>query len=99
MADGTVKRKVHFSLLLAILAAATFFLSWAGAFPRNWVENAYSRRLFPTISHIVGTLANAVPFSWFDVAFLVGLGFIVYCLRRRNIWGVVGLGSVAYLWF
>src|SRR5262249_14898473 len=99
MAEGTVKRKMHFSVLLAIFAIATFCLSWAGAFPRKWVESAYSRRLFPTISHSVAIFADAVPFSWFDVVFLVGLGLIVYWLRRSNVWGVVGLGSVAYLWF
>jgi hypothetical protein len=99
MAVERVKGKFRFPFVLTILAGSTFFLSWLGAFPENWVEKAYSRPVFPTISHIIALLADAVPFSWFDVAMLLAAVVIVYSIRWKNAWLFVGLASAAYLWF
>jgi len=99
MGTGRVKHKFRLSVVLAALAGLTFCLSWAGAFPKNWVESYYSRTVFPTVSHIVGSVADAVPFSWFDVAVVFLLGMAVYSLRWSNIWALLGVASAAYLWF
>src|SRR5262245_23374239 len=99
MAVERVKRKFLFSLGLAILAGLSFFLSWLGAFPENWVEKAYSRPVFPTISHITALFADAVPFSWFDVAMLIAAVVVVYSIRSKNGWLFLGLASAGYLWF
>jgi hypothetical protein len=99
MAVERVKRKFLFPLGLAFLAASTFFLSWLGAFPEKWVEKAYSRPIFPTISHIAALFADVVPFSWFDVAMLFAAVAVVYSIRSRNGWLLLGLASAGYLWF
>src|SRR5436309_1833267 len=99
MAIERVKRKFRLSVVLATLAGLTFGLSWAGAFPKNWVENGYARMVFPTVSHIAGSLADAVSFSWFDLATAGGIGLVTYSIVWRTGWVLLGVASAAYLWF
>src|SRR5439155_18485994 len=50
------------------LAVATFTASWAGLYPSLFVEQWYARRLFPLISCFAELIADAVSFSWLDMA-------------------------------
>ena len=85
--------------MLPGLAGVTFLASWAQLFPQQLVENAYSRGVFPTISHVFGVMSAAIPFSWLDVWILVCGGILIYVVYQRR-WGVlVGAASFFYLWF
>src|SRR6185295_14887635 len=99
MGAERVKLKVPISAVLFALATVTFLASWAELFPREWVENQYSRRAFPTISHVFGRMADAIPISWLDVWILVSLGILIYCIFRRRWRPVLGTASFFYLWF
>jgi Protein of unknown function (DUF3810) len=94
-----VKLKFPLSAILFALAAATFLASWGNLFPQRVVEDFYARGIFPTISHLFGFMADALPFSWLDVWILAGVAILIYvCLRRR--WRLlVGAVSLFYLWF
>jgi hypothetical protein len=70
-----------------------------GWVPSRWVESIYAHHVYPTISHIAGRFADAVPFSWLDISILFSLALAVYSFRRRS-WGLpLGLLSLAYLVF
>ncbi len=99
MVISRVKPKVPVAIFLAILAIVTAFLSGIGWLPSRLIESIYARRVFPTISHIAGSLADFVPFSWLDVWILVLLGVAVYSIRRRKWRLPVGLIALAYLIF
>ena len=99
MVDWRVKGKFRVAAVLATLSIATFLVSWAQLWPRNLVEKVYSRFVFPTVSHIAAPLADAVPFSWLDVAIVAFVAILIYCLRTRNGAVLVATLSVAYLWF
>jgi hypothetical protein len=73
--------------------------SWAMIFPPRLVESVYSRRLFPTISHIASWFADSIPFSWMDVWILLGVFTVVFSVRQRNWRLPLGLVSAAYLIF
>jgi hypothetical protein len=99
MAKGRVKRKFPIIVVLAVAAGSTFLGSLAGAFPAAWVEKGFAGPVFPTISHILGLFADAVPFSWLDAAILGMVALVLYCYRKRR-WPIIGgLVAVAYLWF
>jgi hypothetical protein len=99
MVISGVKRKFPVAIGLTGLAVATALSSWAMIFPSSLVETIYSRRLFPTISHIAGWFADSIPFSWTDVWILVGVFTVVFSVRQKN-WRVpLGLVSAAYLIF
>src|SRR5262245_41642981 len=98
MANWTVKRKVRWSTILFALAVLTFVLSWARLFPANFVEKRFAGGVFPTISHITGWLADAVPFSWLDAALITTVALLVYSYRRQNLRILLGAASAAYLW-
>src|SRR4051794_23948761 len=99
MPEQRVKRKFLVSKVMFAFAAATFFASWARLFPPTLVEKAFSRTLFPTISHIFGVVADALPFSWLDVTILAALLLLLYSVRRREWWFLAGVVSFLYLWF
>src|SRR3954470_24222757 len=99
MVISRVKRKFPVAFALAVLAVATALSSWAMIFPASLVESVYSRRLFPTISHIASWFADSIPFSWMDVWILVGVFTVVFSLRQRNWRLPLGLVSAAYLIF
>jgi hypothetical protein len=99
MVISGVKRKFPAAIALAVLAITTALSSWAMIFPASLVENVYSRRVFPTISHIAGWFADSIPFSWMDVWILLGMFTIVFCLRQKNWRFPLGLVSAAYLIF
>lgn len=99
MVISGVKRKFPVAICLASLAIATALTSWAMLFPPSLVENAYSRRVFPSISHIAGWFADSIPFSWTDVWILLGVFTVVFSLRRKNWRLPLGLASAVYLIF
>jgi hypothetical protein len=99
MAKWTVKRKLHPIAVLSALAVVTFALSAARLLPQNIVENRYSNLVFPTISHIAAFVADAVPFSWLDVAILVCAGILIYVVRKRDAALLLAVVCAAYLWF
>src|SRR5262245_61149499 len=101
MVLSRVKPKFPAAILLAVLAFLTAFLSGIGWLPTRLVESIYARRVFPTISHIAGRLADFLPYSWLDVWILVLVGVAIYSIRRRN-WrlplGVISLGYLIFFW-
>ena len=99
MRHQRVNKKFPFSMLLSVLAVATFIASWARLFPTGIVERAYSRAIFPTISHMFAFLADAVPFSWLDAFILGGIVALLYGFHKRKWMFLGGLVSVSYLCF
>jgi hypothetical protein len=99
MVISGVKRKFPIAIGLAGLAVATALGSWAMIFPPRLVERIYSRRLFPTISHIASWFADSIPFSWVDVWILLGVFTVVFSVRRKNWRLPLGLVSAVYLIF
>src|SRR2546430_11717393 len=78
------------------LAVATFTASWAGLYPSLFVEQWYARRLFPLISCFAELIADAVSFSWLDMA---GSGVRVFLARphpRRRGKLFLGLGGAFF---
>jgi len=81
------------------VALVTFLLSWTDSFPRRIVENAYSRRVFPTISHVFGMMSGALSISWLDIWILVSIAVLIYVVSRRRWRLLLPIVSLAYLWF
>src|SRR2546430_4316080 len=75
------------------LAVATFTASWAGLYPSLFVEQWYARRLFPLISCFAELIADAVSFSWLDMAAPVCVFSLVVILSRRRGELVLVLGA------
>src|SRR5689334_23209671 len=86
-------------LTLPALAILTFTLSWAGAFPQKFVENGYSRTIYPTISTAARMFADATSFAWLDVIIPVGLIVLVVAVRRRKFYFLANAVAVLYLIF
>lgn len=96
--------------LALILAAAILALA---PLPRQAVERAYSRGLYPIVQPRLTALSNTTPFAWFDAVVLLAACAIVVLwtvrLRRRKKSIVPTLGALAvetaaiaavlYLWF
>jgi hypothetical protein len=99
MVISRVKRKFPALMLLIVLAVVTALLSYASLLPASSVERGYARSLFPTISHMFGVLADAVPFSWLDVWILAGIALLTYGVRKRRWMFLAGAVSFFYLWF
>jgi hypothetical protein len=99
MAIQRVKRKVPYTLVPIAVALLTFGVSYAGVLPELWVEDWYSRRVFPSISHSLGLVADVVSFSWVDLGVPAAVLLFAYCLARKR-WAAAGaLIALAYLWF
>src|SRR5688572_6847948 len=81
------------------IAALTFVTSWAGAFPAILTETWYSRGVYPWISTVAGTLADAVPFSWLDLVIPIGLVSLVAAVHFRKFLLVANGVAVLYLIF
>ena len=77
----------------------TFIASWAGVFPQNLVERWYARGTFPIISRTAEKIADAVSFSWLDVALPLGLLLIVWLAYRHHWRILLNVIAVAYLIF
>ena len=86
-------------LALPALAILTFTLSWAGAFPQEFVENWYSRAIYPTISRVARIFADAASFAWLDVIIPIGLTLLVVAVRRRKFYFLANAVAVLYLIF
>lgn len=82
-----------------MLAVCTFLASWGRLFPGDVVETAYSRSVFPTISHMSGLVADTLPFSWIDIWIVVAAALLVYGFWKRKWAFLGGVVSVFYLWF
>src|SRR5690348_1012603 len=73
--------------LLPLMCLPTFIFSWIGAFPTEFVERWYSRRIFPRISEVAGRFADSVPFGWLDAGILGALVLLVAVIyKQRWIW-------------
>ena len=79
------------------LAVATFTASWAGLYPSVFVEQWYARRLFPLISRFAELIADAVSFSWLDMAVPVVVVSVAWLIRRRRWKLLLDLGAAFYL--
>ncbi|HLQ78994.1 MAG TPA: DUF3810 family protein [Terriglobia bacterium] len=99
MVISRVKRKFPVAVPLLIAALLTVILSFVGVIPSRWVEKEYARLVFPTVSHMAGYFADAVPFSWLDFWIAASVVVLVYSLRHRNWRLPLGLVSLAYLIF
>src|SRR2546421_484451 len=80
-------------------AILTFISSWTAIFPSRLVESWYSRGLFRKISAIAGRFADAVPFSWLDVAVFLAVILTAFIIKRRKPWWFLNLMAVLYLIF
>ncbi len=85
--------------VLPAFAVLTFIASWAGIFPSTIVEKWYARGIFPIISVLAEKLADAVSFSWLDVAIPLLLASIILLVRRRQWRGLLNLVAGGYLVF
>ena len=97
MVVRTVNRKFVFSNILVTFALITFGLSMTGLLPANVVEYGYARPIFPTVSHIEGLIADAVPFSWLDFVVIVAVPFLIGCVSRKHWRLLAGTMAVGYL--
>src|SRR5579862_5322898 len=85
--------------LLPAVAALTFAASWAGAFPQRLVERWYARSIFPIISGTAEKIADAISFSWFDVAVPLGCFLALWLIYRRRWKMLLNLIAAMYLIF
>ena len=81
--------------------------------PRQTVERAYARGLYPIVQPRLTTLSNSTPFAWFDALVLFAVGVIIAIwvtrLRRartsrgRTLAGLAfdtaAIGAFFYVWF
>src|SRR5579864_3047270 len=88
-----------FCWILPAISVLTFTASWAGVFPQNFVERWYARSTFPIISRTAEKIADAVSFSWLDVAVPLGLLLIIWLTYCRHWRALLNLIAAAYLIF
>lgn len=81
------------------LALLTFISSWAAVYPSRIVESWYARALFPKISYLAGRFADAISFSWLDLAIPLGLVLLVLLVRGRRWAWLLNLAASLYLIF
>src|SRR5262245_10067961 len=84
---------------LPVLSVLTFILSWLAIFPSSSVERWYARGIFPKISHLAGAFADAVAFSWLDLAIPAAAVFLVLVVRKRRWKILVNAAAALYLIF
>ena len=94
-----VKRKVRIFHILMIAAGLSFLLSATGTLPARVVEYGFSRPVFPTISHIAGIAADALPFSWLDPLVVLAVLFLIIVVRWRLWRALAGTAAAGYLLF
>src|SRR5438034_3241870 len=100
MVEPLVKGKLwKKELILPALAGLTFTLSWAGAFPQRFVENWYSRAVYPAISATARMFADAASFAWLDIIIPVGLTLLLAAVHRRRFYLLANGVAVLYLIF
>ena len=95
--DSALHTRTGLELLLPVLAMLTFVLSWAGLFPSVFVEQWYARRLYPLISRFAEIIADAVSFSWLDIAVPAGIVSVAWLIRRRRWKLLLNLAAASYL--
>ena len=87
------------SIMVILMAIGSFVGSWAGWFPSRLVEDWYATGLFPLVSATMARVADAVGFSWLDLAILVAFPLVIYLVYRRKLLAVVGIAAGGYLFF
>ena len=95
----TVQPKGHLALLLPAVALLTLIASWVAAFPPGLVERWYARATFPMISRFAEKVADAVAFSWLDIALPLGFALGLVLLYRRRWLLLLNLIAALYLVF
>jgi Protein of unknown function (DUF3810) len=85
--------------ILFVAGVLTFAASWLGIFPTTFVEKWYARSIFPIISIAAEKVADAVAFSWLDVAVPVGVVVAAWLIRRRRWKLLLNVIAAVYLFF
>ena len=86
-------------IMVILMAIGSFVGSWAGWFPSRLVEDWYATGLFPLVSATMAVIADAVGFSWLDVAIFLAFPLFTYLVYRRKFLAVVGIVAGGYLFF
>ena len=86
-------------ILVILMAIGSFAGSWAGWFPARLVEEWYATGLFPRLSATMAVIADAVGFSWLDIAILTAVPLLIYLLYRRRFLTFVAIVAGGYLFF
>src|SRR5437870_9627316 len=87
------------SWLPFLVGCLTFAASWFGVFPTAFVERWYARLIFPIISRAAEKLADAIAFSWLDVAAPVAVVLTLWLIYRRQWKLLLNVVAGAYLVF
>src|SRR6516162_8588069 len=95
----TARHRTLIASIFPLLALFTFFTSWAGLYSPRLVETWYARAIFPKLSEIAGQFADAISFSWLDVAIPVAVAVLVFLLLKRQWKWILNLVAVVYLVF
>jgi hypothetical protein len=97
----TARHRTLIPAILPLLALFTFLTSWAGLYSPRLVETWYARAIFPKLSEIAGQFADAISFSWLDVAIPVAvlvLGFLSLKRQWKWILNLVGAVYLVFFW-
>ncbi|HEX4999309.1 MAG TPA: DUF3810 family protein [Terriglobia bacterium] len=86
-------------LALPAFAALSFLGSWAQVFPRSFVENTYSRGIYPKIAALAAHFADAISFSWLDVFIPIGLIALIAAVRLKRYRLLANGVAALYLFF
>lgn len=84
---------------LALLALVSFLAAWSDLLPAQFVEDWYSRRIFPMLSQLIAPLASLTGVSLLDVLLPASIVSVGYLLYRRRFLPVLGLLAAGYLIF
>jgi hypothetical protein len=98
---GNFKARLRGRLVWVLQTAAllTFITSWAGVYPSSLIERWYARGAFPVISGVAEKVADAVSFSWLDVAVPLGFASALLLIRKQKWVWLLNLVSIFYLLF
>ena len=84
---------------LPVAALASFLTAAAGLWPPAWVENGFSRGMFPLVSRAIGPFSGLAGWSVLDLLLPAALFLVGYLVYRRRPLAVLGGLSGAYLVF
>lgn len=82
MLSNPVKKQLKFkAIIIAILLAAIFLLTFFTGYPRA-VEHYFSEALYPAICYLLHPLLNIFPFSVGDLLYIFTIVYLTYVLAR-----------------
>ncbi len=84
---------------LVLLALVSFMAAWSDLLPARFVEDWYSRGVFPLLSALMAPLAAMTGGSLLDVLLPGSVLLVAYLLYRRRFLPVLGLLAAGYLIF